>query len=97
MNSSVRVSESETGKKELYTLVFPEEANISRGLLSVLAPVGIALLGHRKGDLIEARVPGGIRRLRIERVTQTGSLKEKFAADRPTIKLNLTQETGLAG
>ena len=49
MNSSVRVTDMEMRKQDLYTLVFPEEASLSKGLISVLAPVGIALLGHRKG------------------------------------------------
>ncbi len=68
MNSRVRVLDFDTQRKGLYTLVFPEEASISRGFISVLAPLGIALLGRRRGDVIEAKVPGGIRRLRIERV-----------------------------
>ena len=68
MNSRVRVLDFDTRHKELYTLVLPEEANISRGFISVLAPLGIALLGRRKGDVIEARVPGGTRMLKVERV-----------------------------
>jgi len=68
MNSSIRVQDFEKGKQEWYTLVFPEAADISKGLISVLAPVGIALLGHRQGEVIEARVPGGTRRLRVEQV-----------------------------
>jgi regulator of nucleoside diphosphate kinase len=66
MNSCVRLLDFDTRQKGLYTLVFPEEANISRGFISVLAPLGISLLGRRKGDVIEARVPGGLRRLRVE-------------------------------
>jgi len=68
MNSRFRVLDCDTRRKGLYTLVFPEEANISRGFISVLAPLGIALLGRRSGDIIEAQVPGGIRRLRVEHV-----------------------------
>jgi regulator of nucleoside diphosphate kinase len=59
MNSRIHVLDLDTGKNELYTLVFPENADISTGLISVLAPVGIALLGRRQRDIIEARVPGG--------------------------------------
>lgn len=68
MNSSIRVLDFDTRRKGLYTLVFPEEVNISRGFISVLAPLGIALLGRRRGDVIEAQVPGGIRRLSVEHV-----------------------------
>ena len=68
MNSSVRVRDCHTQKQELYTLVLPEAADISKGLISILAPVGIALLGHKKGEVIEVRVPGGTRRLKVEQV-----------------------------
>jgi regulator of nucleoside diphosphate kinase len=68
LDSNVRVLDLDARQKEAYTLVFPEGANISRGLISVLAPLGIALLGRRRGDVIEANVPGGVRRLRVERV-----------------------------
>lgn len=70
MSSRVRVFDFEMRTRGLYTLVFPEEANIARGLLSILAPLGIALLGRRRGDVIEAHVPGGSRRLRVEGVRQ---------------------------
>lgn len=39
---------------------------MSRGMISTLAPLGIALLGRRKGDVIEAQVPGGAKRLRVD-------------------------------
>jgi regulator of nucleoside diphosphate kinase len=54
--------------KDVVRMNSREEANISQGFISVLAPLGIALLGRRRGDVIEARVPGGIRRLRVEHV-----------------------------
>jgi regulator of nucleoside diphosphate kinase len=70
MNSRIRVLDFDTQKKALYMLVFPENADISIGRISVLAPVGLALLGRRQGDVIEAKVPGGVRRLRVEWVSQ---------------------------
>ena len=48
------------------TLVFPSEANIDDGKMSVLSPIGTALLGYAKGDTIEWTVPGGVRRVQIE-------------------------------
>jgi len=77
MNSSIRVMDLDTRKKELYTLVFPENADISTGRISVIAPVGIALLGRRQGDVIETKVPGGARRLRVERVLQGPQLARR--------------------
>lgn len=70
MNSCVRVFDFDTRRRGLYTLAFPEEADITRGMVSVLAPLGIALLGRRKGDIVEAQVPGGTRKLRVEGVRQ---------------------------
>jgi regulator of nucleoside diphosphate kinase len=77
MSSRIRVLDFDTRKQELYTLVVPENANISTSRISVLAPVGTALLGHRQGDVIETRVPGGTRRLRVEEVWNGPELARK--------------------
>lgn len=82
MNSCVRVLDFDTRKKGMYTLVFPEEANISQGFISVLAPLGIALLGHRRRDIIEANVPGGVRKLRVEQVWHGPEISRKRDPDR---------------
>lgn len=71
MHSRVRVRDLETDTTRSYTLVFPHQADLRSGRLSVLAPLGTALLGYREGDEIEWAMPGGLRRLRIESVRQT--------------------------
>lgn len=68
MNSTVRVRDLEADEEETYTLVYPHEANIEANKLSVLAPVGTALLGYRAGDVVEWPVPAGVVRFRIEEV-----------------------------
>jgi regulator of nucleoside diphosphate kinase len=68
MNSTVRVRDLETGEEETYTLVYPGEADIEANKLSVLAPVGTALLGYRAGDVVEWPVPAGVTRFRVEEV-----------------------------
>lgn len=68
MNSKVNVTDIESGEKMTYILVFPAEANISKNKLSILAPLGMALLGYRKGDIIEWVVPSGIRKLKVEEI-----------------------------
>jgi regulator of nucleoside diphosphate kinase len=70
MHSEVRVFDLESGEGTLYTLVFPSEADIAAKRISVLAPLGTALLGFREGDTVEWIMPGGKRRLRIESVRQ---------------------------
>ena len=68
MNSRVKVRDLETDETETYTIVFPDEADIDENRLSVLAPLGTALLGRTVGDEVEFSAPAGVRRLRIERV-----------------------------
>ena len=68
MNSTVQLRDLDTGELETYTLVYPHKANIAEHRLSVLAPVGTAILGYSVGDIVRWRVPDGIRRLRIEHV-----------------------------
>ncbi|HOO13737.1 MAG TPA: nucleoside diphosphate kinase regulator [Candidatus Marinimicrobia bacterium] len=50
------------------TIVFPIDANINKGKISVFSPIGTALLGYSEGDIIEWKVPAGITRIRIEKV-----------------------------
>ena len=68
MNSTVVLLDLETGEQETYTLVFPEKADVSRGRISVLAPIGTAMLGYEAGDIFEWEVPAGKRRLKVERI-----------------------------
>jgi regulator of nucleoside diphosphate kinase len=68
MNSRVKVCDLDAGAEMELTLVYPLGANSRIGRVSVLAPIGMALLGSRAGDTVVWRVPSGMRRLRIERV-----------------------------
>ena len=65
MNSTVRIRDLENGKEYTYTLVFPDEADPAEGLISIVAPIGTALLGYARGDTIDWHVPSGTRRLEI--------------------------------
>lgn len=66
MNSKVVLHDLDTSEEMTYVLVFPKDADIDAGAISVLAPVGTAILGYAKGDVVEWRVPAGVRRLRID-------------------------------
>jgi regulator of nucleoside diphosphate kinase len=59
MNSEVEFRDNTTGKVHKVLLVYPEEADISQRKISVLSPVGTALLGLRTGDSITWETPGG--------------------------------------
>jgi regulator of nucleoside diphosphate kinase len=69
MGSHVWLRDLVTGTRSEYTLVFPAEVNVAARRLSVLAPLGTALLGYRQGDEVVWDMPGGVRRLRVELVT----------------------------
>ena len=68
MNSRVLVRDVDTGAEMELTLVYPLGANSRLGRVSVLAPIGVALLGYRAGDTVVWPVPSGLRRLRIVQV-----------------------------
>lgn len=68
LNSEVLVRDLANGDKMIYRLVFPWNADISKNQVSVLAPIGTALLGRRVGDSIRFRAPGRIREFQVEKV-----------------------------
>lgn len=68
MNSKVVLRDLDTSETMTYVLVFPGDADLETGAISVLAPVGTAILGYAKGDIVEWPVPSGVRRLRIEQI-----------------------------
>jgi regulator of nucleoside diphosphate kinase len=68
MNSEIAVRDVDSNDEMIFAVVFPSNANVNRGKISILAPIGTAVLGNRVGDTIEWNVPGRTRRLRIERV-----------------------------
>ena len=68
MNSTVRVTDLEAGSTHTYTIVFPADADYEKGKISILAPLGTALLGFRVGDTVDWNMPRGVRRLRIDEI-----------------------------
>lgn len=68
MNSTVQLVDLRTSEEMMLTLVYPDNANIVEGRVSVLAPVGLAILGCREGETVEWEVPDGIRSLKVDRV-----------------------------
>jgi regulator of nucleoside diphosphate kinase len=68
MNSEVQATFLDTDQSIVLTLVFPAEAAPAQGRVSVLAPVGLALLGARLGDEVTWPTPGGPRRFRVDQI-----------------------------
>lgn len=66
MGSRLLFVDEETGQQREVTLVYPKDADPQSGKISILAPVGTALLGLSVGELVEWPLPNGKRkRLRI--------------------------------
>ncbi len=66
MHSKVKIRDLRRGRSEVYTLVYPEEADLSAGRLSVLTPMGTALLGASVGDVIRVTGSAGPRAIFID-------------------------------
>jgi len=68
MNTKVCIKDLDTNKEEVFWLVFPTNADPNHNRISILTPIGTALLGYKTGDVIEWEVPGGIRKFKIEKL-----------------------------
>ena len=56
------------GEDEIYTLVYPDEADLTENMVSVLSPVGTAILGYRAGDVVDWEVPDGTVAIHVKSV-----------------------------
>lgn len=68
MNSTVRLRDLDTDESLEFTLVYPRDASPDAGRISVLAPIGTAIIGYRTGDVIQWPIPAGTIRLKVEDV-----------------------------
>ena len=68
MDSQVLVTDLDTDEAIVVRVVFPRSADVAARRISVLAPLGMAVLGRRTGDHVTWQTPGGLRRLRVDRV-----------------------------
>ena len=66
--SRVGMTNLTTNGTMAYTIVSPHEANLREAKISVKSPIAQALLGKRVGDVVEARVPAGVVKLRIDSI-----------------------------
>jgi transcription elongation factor GreA len=63
--SKVEVENMANHMKMRFTIVGESEADFSKGLLSASTPIGKALIGHSKGEVVEAKVPNGVMSFKI--------------------------------
>ena len=60
MYTQLRAVDPDTGRHQKITLCYPADAEPASGFVSVLSPVGLALIGTRVGTLARWRMPGGV-------------------------------------
>jgi regulator of nucleoside diphosphate kinase len=65
MNSIVVIKDRDLNKLITVQLVYPGSADFRKGHISVLSPLGTALLGYKEGSLISFKVPGGTKNIEI--------------------------------
>lgn len=68
LHSHVKIRDLKTNELEEWILTMPEHGDPERQQLSVLSPIGTAILGFSEGDEIEWDTPGGVRTLKLESV-----------------------------
>ena len=66
---TVVITNQSNNAQMTYTIVNPSEANLREGKISIKSPIAEALLGHAVGDIVEAKVPAGVIKLKIESIT----------------------------
>jgi regulator of nucleoside diphosphate kinase len=83
LDSRVGLVDLDSGEEMIFTLVLPSRANANEGRISVLAPLGMAVLGYRANDVIEWDVPSGRRKLRVRRVIYQPEAASRLRALEP--------------
>ncbi|KIE43063.1 MULTISPECIES: nucleoside diphosphate kinase regulator [Geobacter] len=68
MNSRVKLRDIRADKEMTISLVFPNDANIAEGKISVLSPIGTAILGFGAGDTLDLSVRSFAKKIRIEEI-----------------------------
>ncbi len=66
----VRLKDASSGEEMTYSLVSAEEADIADNKISVTSPVGAALMGHKKGETVDIKVPAGTLKYKILKISR---------------------------
>jgi len=78
INSKIWLREIDSDHEITFILVFPLEANLSEHKISILAPIGSAVIGRQTGDIIKWKAPGGIKRAKIRKMLCRSEISEEF-------------------
>lgn len=78
MNSTIKVKVGGSRRQDEWTIVFPSDVNIDENRISVLAPLGTALLGYRVGETLEWEVPAGLKRYKITKILHQPEAAEEW-------------------
>ena len=67
--SKVEMTNMSNKSKMVYTIVSESEANLKQGKISIKTPIAQGLLNHKVGDVVEVKIPRGIIKLRIDKIS----------------------------
>ena len=70
IGSSVDLKDTESGEAFTYFLVSAEEADIAQNKISLTSPVGASLLGKKVGALVEVKVPAGVLKYKVLKISR---------------------------
>lgn len=70
IGATVKLKDAKSGEELEYTLVSEEEADYSAGKISVTSPVGGALINHKVGDTVEIKVPAGVLKYKVLKISR---------------------------
>lgn len=70
VGATVKLVDVKSGREITYTIVAEEEADYSQGKISVSSPVGSGLMNHKEGDMVEIKVPAGIIKYKVLKISR---------------------------
>ena len=70
IGATVKLKDEKSGEELEYTLTAEEEADYSAGKISVTSPVGGALINHKVGDTVEIKIPAGVIKYKVLKISR---------------------------
>ncbi|HLU89794.1 MAG TPA: GreA/GreB family elongation factor, partial [Cyclobacteriaceae bacterium] len=74
LNSTVQIEDTVNNNVMDFQIVLPSQANLKEKKISILAPIGIALIGFKKNQVVEWNMPAGKKTMKIVEVVNAGNL-----------------------